>query len=160
VLAYFDTSAIVPLLIGEPSSPLCANAWNDARIVMSSAVTYVEVHAALACAMRQGRIDATSHREALNLFAVLWEDVVHIPVDDAVIRHAALLSAPHALRGYDAVHCATALAAASDDFVALSGDRDLLQAWSALGIATINTAWLIAYRPADRRTSNARCSAV
>jgi len=48
------------------------------------------------------------------------------------------LGAGHALRGYDAVHCATALAVASEDFVAIAGDHDLLRAWSELGIATID----------------------
>lgn len=137
--AYFDTSAIVPLLIGEASSSRCANAWNDAQIVMSSVVAYVEVHAALASALRQGRVDIAARAQALDLFETLWEDVVHIPLEDALIRPAALLAAQHSLRGYDAIHCATALAVASDDLVGVSGDRDLLRAWSALGIATIDT---------------------
>ena len=44
------------------------------------------------------------------------------------------------LRGGDAVHRATALAVAADDFVAVTGDQDLLRAWRALGLATVDTA--------------------
>jgi len=38
------------------------------------------------------------------------------------------------------VHRATALAVAADDFVAVTGDQDLLRAWRALGLATVDTA--------------------
>jgi len=140
VVSFFDASAIVPLLIDEPSTARCTAAWDEAPYVVSSAIAFVEVHAALAQARRQGRLDDISHRRAIADFDPIWEDMVQVPVDGAVIRHAATLSASHALRGYDAVHCATALAVASDDFVAVSGDRDLLRAWSDLGIATIDTA--------------------
>lgn len=61
-----------------------------------------------------------------------------IAISDHVIEHAARLSADHALRGYDALHCAAALAAASDDFIAVAGDRDLLRTWSDLGVATVD----------------------
>lgn len=58
--------------------------------------------------------------------------------NDALLRSAALPSASHSLRGYDAVHCATALAVASDDYVTVAGDRDLLRARSHLGVATVD----------------------
>jgi uncharacterized protein len=45
----------------------------------------------------------------------------------------------HGLRGYDAVHCAAALAVTEDDVVAASGDRDLLAAWRADGLAVVDT---------------------
>lgn len=138
--AYFDTSALVPLLIEESATPLCTDAWNEAEVILSSAMTYVEVHAALAQAVRTGRIDTSAHSRGLQEFEVVWEDMSRIAVTNDVIVRAATMASSHTLRGYDAVHCATALAAASDDFVAVSGDQDLLRAWSALGIATIDTA--------------------
>lgn len=140
MIAYFDASALVPLVILEPSTAACTDAWNSADIVVSSLITFVEVHAALAQATRSRRIDEVEHRRALDDFAVIWDDIARLPVDDAVIARAATLSATHALRGYDAVHCATALAAASDDLVAVSGDRDLLRAWLDLGVATVDAA--------------------
>lgn len=139
-VAYFDTSALVPLLISEPSTRPCARAWDNASTVTTTEIAYVEVHAALAQAARHGRLDAAEHREALASFETIWEDIARIPVDSLVIGHAATLAATQALRGYDAVHCATALAVASDDFVAVAGDRRLLEAWRELGVATIDTA--------------------
>jgi predicted nucleic acid-binding protein len=138
--AYFDTSALVPLLIQEPSTERCRAVWSDSELVVTGAIAYVEVHAALAQAARLGRLTARAHRRALDVFSTAWEDIARIDVSPAVIDAAATLTATHSLRGYDAVHCATAIAAASDDFVAVSGDRGLLRAWSALGLATVDTA--------------------
>lgn len=140
MLTYFDTSALVPLVIAEPSTRLCDEKWDDADVIITSSLAYVEAHAAIAQAARQGRLSTRGHEYALEAFELRWRDLVHVPPSDSLIKTAADLAAQHALRGYDAVHCATALAAASDDFVAISGDRDLLRAWSDLGIATIDAA--------------------
>lgn len=137
---YFDTSALVPLAIEESSTEYCNWLWNDADTLVSSTLAYVELHAALAQATRQRRLTDSGRLQSIDTFEARWEDILRIPPSDDLLRIAAQLSAQHALRGYDAVHCATAVAAASNDFVAVSGDRDLLRAWNSLGIATIDTA--------------------
>ncbi|MFT4050731.1 MAG: type II toxin-antitoxin system VapC family toxin [Microbacterium sp.] len=136
---YFDSSALVPLLIDERSTLHCDELWFGADTIISSALAYVEVRAAIAQARRQGRIDAAQHRTAIETFELRWSDVVSIEPRESLLRDAALLAESQALRGYDAVHCATAVAAASDDLIAASGDRDLLRAWSALGLHTVDT---------------------
>jgi len=50
------------------------------------------------------------------------------------------LAAAHGLRGYDAVHLASAEALAGRDLVLAAGDRALLAAATALGLATASTA--------------------
>jgi predicted nucleic acid-binding protein len=55
-----------------------------------------------------------------------------------VAKRAATLSRRFALRGYDAVHCASAERINDDDVVAAAGDGKLLQAWSKLGLATFD----------------------
>ena len=114
--------------------------WDGADEVVTTSLAFVEVHSALAQATRQGRLSETDRLRSVRAFEARWNDLIRIPPHDDLLTIAATLSAEHALRGYDAVHCATALAAASDDFVAVTGDRDLLRAWSSLGIATIDTA--------------------
>jgi hypothetical protein len=42
----------------------------------------------------------------------------------------------HPLRAYDAVHLAAAVAVASDDLVVIAGDRALISAAQAAGLAT------------------------
>lgn len=47
---------------------------------------------------------------------------------------AAGLAMTHGLRGYDATHCAAAVAVNDPELVAASGDGRLLGAWQAEGV--------------------------
>jgi len=42
VIAYFDTSAIIPLLIDDPLSDLAYRLWHQASWAASARVSYVE----------------------------------------------------------------------------------------------------------------------
>ncbi|MGO1855419.1 MAG: type II toxin-antitoxin system VapC family toxin [Microbacteriaceae bacterium] len=136
--AYFDTSALVPLVIEEPSSAVCERAWHAAGTVATSTLAYVETHTALAQARRLDRLTDTQLRRATEAFETVWNQVVSVSPSDDIIRMAATLGAEHALRGYDAVHCATALAAMQVPHFAVSGDRALVSAWSQLGLTTVD----------------------
>lgn len=136
MLYYFDTSAIVPLLLTEPTSGRCRAVWNRADLVASSSLSLVEARASLARATKAGRIAPTAHRSAVVNLEALWADIAAIPPTPEVLRTAAALATSHAMRGYDAVQCSSALALASDDLIAVSGDHELLRAWGRLGIAT------------------------
>lgn len=136
--AYFDTSALVPLVIEEPSSAVRERAWHAAGTVATSALAYVEVHTALAQARRLDRLTDAQLRQATESFESVWNQVVSVSPSDEIIRMAATLGAEHALRGYDAVHCATALATVQEPYFAVSGDRALVSAWSQLGLTTVD----------------------
>jgi len=45
---YFDTSAIVPIVIEEPSSKVASRLWDEADRVVSSCLVYAEGRAASA----------------------------------------------------------------------------------------------------------------
>lgn len=136
--AYFDTSALIPLIIDEPSSAICERAWRAARRVASSTLAYVEARAALAQARRLGRLSDEQHDEATSGFDDLWAQIATITPAPPLLRHAANLSGSHALRGYDAVHCASALALRDSELFAVSGDHALLGAWRDLGLTTVD----------------------
>ena len=137
---YFDSSALVPLLVREASSTHCAHLWSTADARVSSCLAQVEVAAALAQAQRMRRITAEQHRLALEHLRVLLDRLDLVQTDAALLDRAANLASEQGLRGYDAVHCASAEAVASDDLVAASGDHTLNEAWHRLGIATYPTA--------------------
>ncbi len=136
MIGYLDTSAFVPLLVAEPGSAACRRFWDDADDVVACRLTYVETAAALAAAVRGGRLSRAQHTATLALLERLWPELDVIEVDAAVVRAAAVFADRFALRGYDAVHCASAARLEDDDLVAASGDVRLLRAWAALGIAT------------------------
>ena len=136
MIGYLDTSALVPLLIGEPTSPACREFWNTADAVTSTRLLYVEAAAALARAERAGRMTADEPQRAAALLERMIVEMARIEVDEQLVRAAAGLARRFGLRGYDAVHCAAAAQLDEPDLVAASGDRQLLAAWRELGIAT------------------------
>jgi uncharacterized protein len=139
VIGYLDTSALVPLLVAEPSSAACKRFWDDSDAVVTSRLSYVETAAALAQARRLGRITPRTHRGSLRALDARWAELDIVEADDQLIRTAAALSHQHSLRGYDAVHCASVRQLAADDLVAATGDHQLLAAWLAIGIDTYDT---------------------
>ncbi len=140
MIGYLDTSAIVPLLVDEPTSAACRRFWDDADDVVSCRLAYVEAAAALAQARRMGRLDAARHEQARELLDVVWSELDVIEVDDRLVRAAADAAHGAALRGYDAVHCVAAEQLLEDDLVAASGDRQLLRAWRERGVSVYDTA--------------------
>lgn len=139
MIGYFDTSAFVPLLVAEPSTPLCRRFWDGADAVVSCRLLYVEAAAALAQAVRIGRLAERERQCAVDLLDEMWDEFEVVEVDDSLVRLAADLAREHALRGYDAVHCAAALQLDDDDVVATAGDQQLLSAWARLGMSTLDT---------------------
>lgn len=136
MIAYFDTSALVPLLVDEPGSELASRAWTEAARVVSSRLCVSELHAAVAAAVRSGRLpgEATEHRGHAD---DVLQQLTHLGVDDELVGSAAALAWRHGLRGYDAVHLATALRAPTE--VVLAGDGPLLSAAASEGLAVVDT---------------------
>lgn len=139
MIVYLDTSAVVPLLVEEAGTAACRRLWDDADDVLTNRLTYVEAAAALAQARRLGRLTPDAHRSAVAGLDELWPQVAVVEIDADLVRLAADLADRCDLRGYDAVHCASGAILAADDVVAAAGDRRLLDAWAALGLATCDT---------------------
>jgi predicted nucleic acid-binding protein len=139
VIAYLDTTAVLPLLVDEPASALCRQVWSTADSVTTSRLLYVEAAAALARAARLGRLEPSAHEQALAALETLWLQFDVLAVDEDLVQRAATLARTRGLRGYDAVHCASALEVDGPTVVAVSGDRVLLEAWRASGIDVIDT---------------------
>jgi uncharacterized protein len=135
VIAYLDTSAVVPLLIAEPGSARAASLWDGADRVVSVRLLYPETRAALAQAERLGRLTARQLRDAVTAFDSLFEEIDLVEVDEAVARHAGELAEGHRLRGNDAVHLAAAHRVRDPDVVVVAGDNALLDAALAEGMA-------------------------
>jgi predicted nucleic acid-binding protein len=136
LIVYFDTSAIVPIVIEEPSSTIASRLWDEADRVVSSRLVYAEGRAALNMARRLDRIDERGLREAVDDFESLHDQLDTIDVTDGVIREAGGLAEQLSLRGYDAVHLASARLVDDPEMVLAAGDQSLLAAARAVGIAT------------------------
>lgn len=140
MIAYFDTSAIIPLIIDESGSTQCERFWNEATRVVSVRLVYAEARTALARAERMGRIDDRQLGAAVAQLEALLTGIDHVEVTEGLVRSAGSLAEDHKLRGYDAVHLAAALAVADDDFVLVAGDGALSTAALALGLGVATNA--------------------
>lgn len=139
MILYVDTSALVPLLIEEPTSDACGELWDAADSVVITRLAYIEAVAALAAAERMSRISEDQVNEGRLVLDDLWTVADVIELDEELMLMAARLAVGHGLRGYDAAHCAAALSVNDSDLVATSGDTHLLAAWRAEGIAVRDT---------------------
>ncbi|MCY4101705.1 MAG: type II toxin-antitoxin system VapC family toxin [bacterium] len=135
MIVYFDTSAIIPLIIDEPGSPLCERFWNDATQAVSSRLLYVEARAALARAQRLGRLSLDDSAASVESLDEIASEIASVEVTESLVWTAGRLAEEEGLRGYDAVHLAAALAVAGTDTVFISGDQELLAAAARLGLA-------------------------
>lgn len=138
MIVYFDTSAIIPIVVEEGSSATNCQLWDDADRVVSSRLVYAEARAALAMARRMGRIDGEGLRAAVLDFESLHDQLDIVEVAPELVRLAGSLAERFSLRGYDAVHLASAQLVRDADLVFAAGDLGLLEAAQELGIATLN----------------------
>ncbi|MFH1024568.1 MAG: type II toxin-antitoxin system VapC family toxin [Planctomycetota bacterium] len=105
---YLDTSDLVKLFVAEPGSALVRETLEAAVAAATSRVAWVEVCAALARKRRDGTLTSRNHAAALAAFRRQWGRFLVMEVSPEVAELAGELSDRHGLRGYDAIHLASA----------------------------------------------------
>lgn len=113
-MRFWDSSAVLPLLVGEPTSRAMGEAFvRDPEVVVWWA-TEVECVSALSRLDRDGALDASGMSDALarlDELALAWHEVQPV----ARVRQVAIrLLRTHGLRAADAFQLAAAIAAAED----------------------------------------------
>jgi predicted nucleic acid-binding protein len=139
VIAYFDTSALIPLVVQEAGSERAGRVWDEAERVVTVRIAYPEGRAALARARHLGRLTGRGTRTARNGFEDLWSQLDRVEVTAMLAQRAGDLADQFALRGYDAVHLAAAETLTDPDLVLVAGDGELCAAAAALGLAVART---------------------
>lgn len=122
------------LVVIEDGSELAAELWGSAYPAASSILAYPEGRAALAAARRLDRLGKEEHREALAVFEQLYGELVTVGVDQELAARAGEHAESLGLRGYDAVHLATALELGDPEVVLVTWDRDLSRAAERVGL--------------------------
>jgi hypothetical protein len=125
------------LVFAEDGSAAAADAWNRAEVVCSSRLVYPEARAAAAAAHRTGRLDAGGLRAAAERIDSLYDELRRLAMDAALARDAGDLAEAHGLRGYDAVHLASAISVADPGLVVATWDRQLGTAALRVGFAVL-----------------------
>ena len=122
------------MLVEEAGSDLAAELWDGCDAAVASRLAYPEVKAALAAATRNHAIRGEDLEAAESAWEEYWAAVRPIELTRAVERRAGHLARPHALRGADAVHLASALAIRDPDLIMAVWDRRLHNGAAAAGL--------------------------
>ena len=93
-----------------------------------------EARAGLASAYRSGRSTTEEHAGSVNQLALLWEEIDGIDVTESLALRAGELAELCALRGYDAIHLASAEAILDDGDVMVVSDERLAEAAASIGL--------------------------
>jgi hypothetical protein len=118
----------VKLVVVEEGSDVADELWAAADLRIASHLVYPEARAALAAALRAGRIDQPALRRAGSDLDAATSSMSLVGVDETLAREAGRLADEHGLRGYDAVHLATALSGENRELLVVTWDRDLASA--------------------------------
>lgn len=136
MITYVDTSTLLKRLLDEDGSARADEIWEAADSLVAAAIVVVEARAALAAAERGGRLTGREHRAAKAGLLDLLEEVAIVEITETLVAAAADLAEEEALRGYDAVHLAAALAVEAQ--VLTSSDSALCDAAQRRGLHVAN----------------------
>jgi len=134
---YFDTSAVMRYLVrSRRGHQLARELWDSADEVVSAAITYVEVRAALAAGRRNKYWGAPGLIRLKETWQEAWSEVGEIDVDRALLVRAGDIAEAQGLRGFDAVQLTAALVSGCDLFV--SADRELCAAAGRVRLSVVD----------------------
>lgn len=138
MILYLDASALVKRYVAETGSKQVEQVIRESAVVGTGLISRAEVSAGLAKAVRVGILGGKEATEAVNAFRKDWRDFVRVAVSEAVVARADVLAWQYGLRGYDAVHLATALVwqeVLGETVTLASYDRQLWEAAEPAGLA-------------------------
>lgn len=138
MIAYLDASALVKRYVFEAGSTQVNHLLAQVDVVGTAAISRAEVAAALAKAACMGVVDRSEAEAAVQVFRAEWADLVRLQLTEAILAQADTLAWEHGLRGYDAVHLATARfwqSSLGEPITLATYDRQLWQAGEVVGLA-------------------------
>ncbi len=109
MILYLDTSALIKLYVEESGSEDVRGAVEEARIVSTSRVAYVEARAGISRKYREGKLSREEHDQVVADLTRDWDNYFIVEVSDSVAKLGGELTDKHPLGGFDAIHLASAL---------------------------------------------------
>jgi predicted nucleic acid-binding protein len=109
VIVYLDTSSLVKLYAPEMESAVIKQLVETAEVIATSQLAYVEARAAFARKRRERGLTPKDYRTVVQDFEDDWESYFVVDASSALVKLAGNLTEKHALRGYDAIHLASAV---------------------------------------------------
>ncbi len=138
---YLDTSALIKRFVAEKGSPLIQTIVTREGSVATAKIAYAEVYAGLTRRRREGHLSDTDYALACRQFERDWRAYIRVDLRDEILLLARDLVQRHPLRGFDAIHLASALSlksALGEDITFAAADTRLLRAAKAERLQALN----------------------
>jgi len=138
---YLDTSALIKRFVTERGSPLVERLVREEGPIATAKIAYVEVYAGLTRKHREGHLPGSQYALACRQFETDWQAHIRVDLQDEILVVARNLIRRHPLRGFDAIHLASALslrAALGEEITFAAADERLLRAARAERLRPLN----------------------
>jgi predicted nucleic acid-binding protein len=114
-MRFWDSSAIVPLVIAESESEYCLNALSADQNMLVWCLSRVEVLSGLCRRLREEIVNEKSFEQAKSRLRIILESAFEVKAIENVRSRAARLLEVHPLRAADACQLAAALVGTQED---------------------------------------------
>jgi uncharacterized protein len=109
MILYLDTSALVKRYFLERHSNALLLRWEQAAEIVTSSVAYAETLASFYRKKREAGLEETAIQQVLDAFRLDWKSFIRIEVNDELNELIDRLAKSYLLRGFDAIHLASAV---------------------------------------------------
>lgn len=139
MILYLDTSALVKRYFEEPYSNEVAEKWQEADEIATSSVAYAEAIASFHRKSRAAALDPEILENISRNLRTDWQTLIRIQVTDELNAYIDKAPAAHPLRGFDAIHLASAMILherLKESLLFICFDQRLIQAAKSEGMNT------------------------
>jgi predicted nucleic acid-binding protein len=114
-MRFWDSSAIIPLIVQEEQSKYCVQAYRTDRDMLVWTMSKVEVLSALCRRVREGALGPASFDAATLRMSFFFESIYEVDAIKRVKERAMRLLRVHPLRAADALQLAAVMVATEED---------------------------------------------
>ena len=139
MILYLDTSALVKRYFKEPYSEEVVSRWREATEIVTSSVAYAEAMASFYRKKRATAFEDELMEQIVSDLRADWHSFIRIQVNDELNEYIDKAIEAHPLRGFDAIHLASAMIMHEKfqaDLLFTCFDKRLTKAAQAEGIRT------------------------
>jgi predicted nucleic acid-binding protein len=140
-MIYLDTNALIKRFVIEVGSETVNDLVGNAPPVVTAKIAFAEVHAGLKRKHREGHLSGRDYALSVRQFEDDWESYIRVDLRDEILRLARDLIRQHPLRGFDAIHLASAVSVKrvlGEDLAFGAADARLLRAAKSEGLTAVN----------------------
>ena len=109
MIYYLDTSALAKAYLQEAGSVIVRALWGRNDVLATSQIAYAEVLSAFNRRLREKSFTQEGYADLVSSFETDWKLLVHVDLAPGLEPIVRRVLERHALRGFDAIHLASAI---------------------------------------------------